>query len=125
MLLNNEIVEVMESYEYLGLLFNYNGNFCQGRQQLVDQIQKAMYALYTKKNNLAIPVDLQLRLFDSLVTPIILYCSEIWGFEYISNIEKFICNFAREFYQLDLLHPTLWYMENWADSLQNYKEKLR
>ena len=49
MLLNNEIVEVMESYEYLGLLFNYNGNFCQGRQQLVDQVQKAMYALYTKK----------------------------------------------------------------------------
>jgi hypothetical protein len=71
----------MDSYRYLGILFNYNGNFCQGRKN-------AMYVLYTKKINFAIPVDLQLKLFDSLVTPIILYCSEIWGFECISNIEK-------------------------------------
>ena len=49
MLLNNEIVEVMDSYTYLGVLFNYNGNFCQSRKQLVDQVRKAMYALYTKK----------------------------------------------------------------------------
>jgi hypothetical protein len=49
LLLNIEIVEVMDSYTYLGLLFNYNGNFCQGRKQLVDQVQKAMYTLYTKK----------------------------------------------------------------------------
>ena len=87
-LLNNEEVEVKDSYTYLGLLFNYNGNFCQGRNKLVDQAQKDMYALYRKNYNLAIPVDLQLKLYDSLVTPILLYSSEIWGFECISNIEK-------------------------------------
>jgi hypothetical protein len=116
-LLNNEEVEVKDSYTYLGLLFNYNGNFCQGRNKLVDQAQKDMYALYRKNYNLAIPVDLQLKLYDSLVTPILLYSSEIWGFECISNIEKkIICNFAKELYQLDLLHPSLWFMENCVDS---------
>ena len=62
---------------------------------MVDQVQKAMYALYTKKNNSAIPVDLQFKLFDSLVTPIILYCSEIWGFECIFNIEKIHLQFCK------------------------------
>jgi hypothetical protein len=70
-LLNNEEVEFKESYTYLGLLFNYNDNFCQGRKKLVDQAQKALYALYIKMYNLAIPVDLQLKPFDSLVTPIL------------------------------------------------------
>jgi hypothetical protein len=56
-LLNNEEVEVKDSYTYLGLLFNYNGNFCQGRKKLVDQAQKALYALYIKNYYLAIPVD--------------------------------------------------------------------
>ena len=54
-----------------------------------------MYVLYTNTYNLAIPVDLQLKLFDSLVTPIILYCSEIWGFECISNIEKIHLQFCK------------------------------
>jgi hypothetical protein len=43
---------------YLGLQFNYNGNFCQGRKKLVDQAKKkALYALYINNYNLAIPVD--------------------------------------------------------------------
>jgi hypothetical protein len=62
---------------------------------MVDQVQKAMYALYRKKYNLAIPVDLQLKPFDSLLTPIILYCSEIWGFGCISNIEKIHLQFCK------------------------------
>jgi hypothetical protein len=85
----------MDSYTYLGLLFNYNGNFCQDGKKLVDQVQTAMYVLYTKKYNLAIPVDLQFKLFDFLATPIILYCSEIWGFECISNIEKIHLQFCK------------------------------
>jgi hypothetical protein len=39
---------------------------------MVDKAQKALYALYRKNYNLAIPVDLQLKPFDSLVTPILL-----------------------------------------------------
>jgi hypothetical protein len=56
-LLNNEEVEAKDSYTYLELLFNYNGNLCQGRKKLVDQAQKALYALYIKIYNLGIPVD--------------------------------------------------------------------
>jgi hypothetical protein len=60
---------------------------------LVDQAQKALYALYRKNYNLAIPVDLQLKLFD--YQDILLYSSEIWGFECISNIEKIHLQFCK------------------------------
>jgi hypothetical protein len=60
---------------------NYNGNFCTARKKLLDQANKALYALYRKIRNLPIPIDLQLKLFDSLITPILVYSCEVWGFE--------------------------------------------
>ena len=44
--LYNQNIEIQDSYVYLGLLFYYNGNFAQARKKLVDQAQKALYALY-------------------------------------------------------------------------------
>jgi hypothetical protein len=38
---------------------------------LLDQANKAFYALFRKIRNLANPIDLQLKLFDSLITPIL------------------------------------------------------
>lgn len=91
----NQDIEIKDSYTYLGLLFNYNGNFYQARKRLVDQAQKALYALYRKIQNISIPVDLQLKLFDSLVVPILTYSSEIWGFENKAIIEKVHLQFCK------------------------------
>ena len=43
--------------------------------------------LYTEKKK-AIPIDLQLKLFDLLITPILVYSCEVWGFENKQGIEK-------------------------------------
>jgi hypothetical protein len=56
--------------------------------ELLDQANKALYALYRKIRNLAIPIDVQLKLFDSLITPILIYSCEVWGFENKQGIEK-------------------------------------
>ena len=66
-----QAIDLQDSYSYLGVIFNYNGNFCTARKKLLDQANKALYALYRKIRNLAIPIDLQLKLFDSLITPIL------------------------------------------------------
>lgn len=92
----NDNVEKCDSYTYLGLLFNFNGRFCKARDKLINQAQKAMYALYHKIRNLHIPIDLQLRLFDALVTPILTYSSEVWGFENLSSIEKIHLQFCKK-----------------------------
>jgi hypothetical protein len=43
--------------------------------------------MYKRIRNQSISIDLQLRLFDSIVEPILLYGSEVWGFENTIDIE--------------------------------------
>ena len=37
-----------------------------------------MFALITKARKLNLPIDVQLELFDAVVTPVVLHGSEIW-----------------------------------------------
>jgi hypothetical protein len=48
------------------------------RKKITEQAHKALFAFNRKIRNISIPVDLQLKLFDSLVSPILLYASEVW-----------------------------------------------
>ena len=86
--LYDENIDIVDSYTYLGVVFNNNGNYCTAKKRLIDQANKALYALYYKLRNLATPIDLQLKLFDSLIAPILVYSCEIWGFENKQGIEK-------------------------------------
>jgi hypothetical protein len=87
---------VQDSYSYLGVTFNYNGNFNTARKKVLDQAQKSLYGLFRKIQNICIPIDLQLKLFDSLVTHILLYSAEVWGFENKGNIEKMHLQFCKK-----------------------------
>ena len=53
-----ENIDIVDSYTYLGVLFNYSGNYCTAKKRLIDQANKALYALYYKLRNLTIPSDL-------------------------------------------------------------------
>ena len=44
---------------------------------------------------LNLPVDITCDLFDPLVTPILLYGSEVWGFDNINIIETFHIKFCK------------------------------
>jgi hypothetical protein len=48
---------------------------------LVDQAQMSLHFIYKIIRNESISVDLQLKLFDSMIAPILLYGSEVWGYE--------------------------------------------
>lgn len=93
--LYGENIEIVDAYSYLGILFNFNGSFCKARKKLVEQAQKALFALYRKIKNICIPIDLQLKLFDSLVSPVLMYASEVWGFENKDTIEKMHLQFCK------------------------------
>ena len=61
------------------------------------QAKKAMILLFTRINNLDIPTDLQLKLFDNTIVPILtyMYDCEIWGYENLDMIEKVHYDFIR------------------------------
>ena len=73
---------------------NYNGPFVKAKSKLIDQARPALFAVYRRIKNQPIPVDLQLTLFDCLVEPILLYGSEVWGFENTCTLEKIHLQFC-------------------------------
>ena len=75
------------------------------RKRLVEQAQKSLFAIYKKIRIQNIPIDLQLKLFDSLVEPIILYGSEVWGFENIQIMEKIHLTFCKRILNVRLTTP--------------------
>ena len=45
----------------------------KARAILMDQARKALYCLYRKLRNISIPIDLQFKLLDTLILPILIY----------------------------------------------------
>ena len=65
-------------------------------KNLVDQSQRTLYAMYHKIRNINIPIDLQFRMFDCMIVPILLYASEIWGYEKTDVVEKVHLQFLKK-----------------------------
>ena len=78
------------------------------KQTISEQTQKLLFMLYTKLRNIPIPVDLQLKLFDSLILPAQLYGCEIWGLGNNNVFEKTQLQFCK--YILKLRSSTQNYM---------------
>jgi hypothetical protein len=67
----------------------------KARAKLMDQARKALYCLYRKLRNISIPIDLQLKLFDTLILPILTYGCEIWCYGNTKQLEKIHLQFCR------------------------------
>ena len=85
---NGHELDVDDSFVYLGTMFCYNGRFIKNNQRLYDQARKAMFAVMSKSRKLPLPVNIQLQLFDSMVIPILLFGSEVTGFEKHDILER-------------------------------------
>lgn len=89
-------INIIDKYKYLGIYFTSNGSFATARKHLTEQAKKAMYFLYTRIYNLDLPIDLQIKLFDHTIVPILTYGCEVWGFESVNIIEKVHNDFLRK-----------------------------
>ena len=81
---------------YLGTTFNYNNRFRKAQNKQLNQARRAMYGLLSKTYQFHLPIDILLELFDQLVLPILLYGSEVWGFEVINELEIFHKKFCKQ-----------------------------
>ena len=78
-------LEIVDSLTYLGIVFKYNEKNFDARKKLVEQ---SLFAIYKKIRNQNVPIDVQLKLFDSLVEPILLYGSKVWGYENLEILKR-------------------------------------
>ena len=96
----NNIIEVVSDYVYLGVKMNYNNNFAKAIRKQLDQGRKAQFSMLVKARKLDLPIDIQCKLFDSLVSPVLLYGCEIWGYQDIEMLEIFYRKFLKKILSL-------------------------
>ena len=92
---NGENIDVVDDFVYLGVTFSHNGNFSKTKLNLVEQGRKAMFSVLRKTRKLGLPIDIQLQMFDSMVSPILLYGSEVYGFENCSIVDSIFLQFYK------------------------------
>ena len=63
--MGNESIEIISKYKYLGVVFASTGSYIHAKI-LIEQANKAFFYIYAQ--NLDIPFDLLLKLFDNTVT---------------------------------------------------------
>ena len=93
-------VDVVEDYVYLGTTFNYNGTFNKAKAKQVLQAKKATFGLMSKVRQLNLAADTFVELFERLIIPILLYGSEIWGYENSRHLQIMCNNVMRKFLRL-------------------------
>ena len=54
-----------------------------------------MFSLLRKARTLALPIDIPLQLFHTLVTPVVMYRAEAWGIEDCTVIERLHLKFCK------------------------------
>ncbi len=78
---NNIPLDIVNEFKYLGVIFKSNGRFLSAIKHIKSQANKAMRCIISRARSINMPIDLQMKLFDSLVIPILTYGAEVWGLE--------------------------------------------
>ena len=78
---NNENIECVKSYVYLGVAIGINGSFTAAKQELYQKGLKALYKLSKSLKNTDIKPSVAMHIYNHTVLQVILYGCEIWGME--------------------------------------------
>ena len=91
----NNVLEVVESYTYLGLNLSCNGKLKLAIETLSNQATRAIFGIKKLYNYNNLDVYSKLKLFESIVVPILCYGCEVWGFDNVNDIEKIQIRFYK------------------------------
>ena len=109
-------IEVVNSFNYLGVNLNYTGNFNLNMQTLHGKGIKAMSVLVSKLKCYDTKPKLALQLFDSFVAPTIMYGGEIWGFCNTSKLENVHVKFCKTVLGIRQSSSNAATLVNWEDT---------
>ena len=104
--IGTHVLEQVDDYKYLGLLFSKTGTFYKTKSQIAEQGNKTMFALLRKIKHLSLPLDLQVDLFEKMIKPILLYGSEVWGFGNFDTLERVQLKFYKYILNLKKATPS-------------------
>ena len=90
------LLEVVEQFSFLGLILSSSGKFSVTQQDIANRGLRAMFALQSHMSNFEnVKEYFLLMLFDKLVTPVLTYGCEIWGFHAATAVERVHLKFLK------------------------------
>ena len=93
---NDQVIETVTSFKYLGFMFASSGKFSVGINNVFFQGQRALFNMFSSIDNFdKMFFNMQLSLFSSLVTSVLSYACEIWGFAEAKKIETLHLRFLK------------------------------
>ena len=69
----------MFNYTYLGVNFSANGHFTNHKENVKEKTKRSFFATRRYLDFLKLPIYIINKLFNTLFSPILTYCSEVWG----------------------------------------------
>lgn len=94
---NNLVIEIVNKFTYLGIVFITGGSFDQKFESLSGQALKAIFKMKSYINQFTdLSVSHTLDIFDKLILPILNYGAEIWGFSNAEKLEKVHLQFCKQ-----------------------------
>ena len=92
---NDILLEVVDSFKYLGTMFFKNGSWNRTQKYIADYALFALHKLNKLFQNITLPDSEKFKLFDCLVGSVLSYSSEVWGFHKAPDIERVHTRFCR------------------------------
>jgi hypothetical protein len=95
---DNACLEVVNEFNYLGVLFNYNGKFRNTQKHAAEQGRKALFSISNYLKRHPFNTETQSYIFYTYVNTVLSYGSEIWGFHKATDVEKVHTSFRKKKY---------------------------
>ena len=92
---NEMEIGIVSEFNYLGVLLSKSGNFSMAKKAQVEKATKAMFEVLKRGKIHNLSIQCQLDLFDKIITPILLYGCEVWGFSKNEIIERVHLRFCK------------------------------
>ena len=95
---NGNTIETVSFYKFMGLLVTPKLIWTKANDMLATQSNKSIISIYKLQKHVGYFDQPEIfKLFDTMVTPILTYGAELWGFQYSPQIENVHSQFCTRY----------------------------
>ena len=99
---NGTVLQTVNDFNYLGVVFNHTGSFALNQQTLSGKALRAMNVLFQNIRNFDFHPKTCCQLFDAFVASILNYSCEVWGYTKSKQLERFHLKFCKKILNVKL-----------------------
>jgi len=92
---NDMSIDIVDSFNYLGTVFNYTGSYSMNQEYVIGKALKALNTLWVNCVKIKMKPKILCQLFDAFVGSTLSYSSEIWGYTKSADIERIHLKFCK------------------------------